>query len=143
MHTNPEEISAWIKNRHDGMTVVFTTYQSGRATAEASRLAGVKYDLAIMDEAHKTVGKRDSLFSHLLFDENLGARYRVFMTATERRYIGNSDQIASMSDPLLYGDTFELLTFKEALETEPPILSDYRIITIVVTRTEMPGTDSG
>ena len=42
-----------------------------------------------------------------------------------------------MDDPVTYGDTFELLSFKEALESDPPILSDYKIITILVTRFEI------
>ncbi len=89
-----------------------------------------------MDEAHKTVGKRGSLFAHLLFEKNIKIRKRVFMTATERLYRGKSDEIASMDDFELYGDTFELLSFKEALECDPPILSDYRIVTLFVTRDE-------
>ena len=42
------------------------------------------------------------------------------MTATERRYRGASDEIASMDNPDLYGDTFELLSFSKALDTDPP-----------------------
>ena len=117
--------------------MVFTTYQSGPATAEAARRAGTVFDVAILDEAHKTTGKKESLFSHLLHDENIEIKKRIFMTATERRYLGKSDEIASMDDPDLYGETFELLTFKEALECKPPILSDYKIVTILVTRSEI------
>ena len=36
------------------------------------------------------------------------------MTATERHYKGESDDIVSMSDPNLYGETFEMLSFKRA-----------------------------
>ena len=59
------------------------------------------------------------------------------MTATERLYRGHSDEIASMDDTDLYGDTFEMLSFKEALECDPPILSDYRIVTLFVSRKEI------
>ena len=52
----------------------------------------VRFDLGIMDEAHKTVGAKDKLFSHLLHDKNLPIRRRIFMTATERRYQGESDR---------------------------------------------------
>lgn len=37
-----------------------------------------------------------------------------------------------MDDPGLYGETFELLTFKAAIAATPPILCDYRILTIGV-----------
>ena len=80
------------------------------------------FDLGIMDEAHKTTGKKDSPFSHLLHDKNIRIKRRIFMTATERRYRGRSEQIASMDDPQLYGETFEMLSFKKALESKPPIL---------------------
>ncbi len=137
IHTDPDEIAQWLKKRRAGLTVVMTTYQSGKAISEATRKAGRVFDLGIMDEAHKTVGKKNSLFNHLLHDENIRIRQRVFMTATERRYLGRSDQIACMTDMNLYGDTFDLLSFKEALDREPPILSDYKIVTIGVTRSEV------
>jgi superfamily II DNA or RNA helicase len=137
IHTNPDEIAEWLKNQQNEITVVFTTYQSGEATAAASRKAKVIFDLGIMDEAHKTTGKSDSLYSHLLFDENIEISKRIFMTATERRYQGNSDEIVSMDNFSLYGDTFEFLSFKEALKFKPPILSDYKVVTIFVSRSDV------
>jgi len=137
VHTDPDEISEWLAREKDGLTVVLSTYQSGKVIAAASRNAGIAFDVGIMDEAHKTVGKVDSLFSHLLFDENISINRRIFMTATERHYRGRSDQILSMDDPEVYGDTFEMLSFKEAIEYEPPILCDYRIVTIMVSQAEI------
>jgi superfamily II DNA or RNA helicase len=131
-NTDPEIIAKWLRKRSTGLKVVFTTYQSGKVLAEASRSSGRVFDLGIMDEAHKTVGDRDKTFAHLLSDENIKIRNRVFMTATERRYSGNRDEIISMDNPEVYGDTFELLTFKEALEQDPPILSDYKILTMLI-----------
>jgi len=135
--TDPDDIAAWLKRKHHGLTVVFTTYQSGEALAKAARSVRFRFDLGIMDEAHKTVGDRDKLFSHLLHDANLPIRRRIFMTATERRYAGQSDTVLSMDDPAIYGETFHLLSFKRALEYDPPILSDYKIISIAVSRDEV------
>jgi superfamily II DNA or RNA helicase len=135
--TNPKEIAAWLKRKHRGLTVVFTTYQSGEALAKAARAAKFTFDLGIMDEAHKTVGDGEKLFSHLLHDKNLPIRRRLFMTATERRYKGQSDTVLSMDDPATYGETFHLLSFKRAMEYDPPILSDYKIISIAVSREEV------
>jgi predicted helicase len=42
-----------------------------------------------------------------------------------------------MDDAAVYGDTFHLLSFKRALEEKPAILSDYRIVTILVSREEV------
>ena len=135
--TDPDDIAARLKRKHDGLTVVFTTYQSGEALAKAARSARFRFDLGIMDKAHKTVGATDKLFSHLLHDANLPIRRRIFMTATERRYAGQSDTVLSMDDPATYGETFHLLSFKRALEYVPPILSDYKIISMFVSRKEV------
>ena len=138
--TSPDEIAGWLKKEHKGITVVFTTYQSGQVLATAARKAKYAFDLGIMDEAHKTVGDGDKLFSHLIHDHNIEIRRRVFMTATERRFSGSSDKILSMDDPEVYGETFHLLTFKKAMEIvegERPILCDYNVITIGVSRQEV------
>jgi superfamily II DNA or RNA helicase len=135
--TDPNEIASWLQRKKPGLTVVFTTYQSGEALGQAARQTKFSFDLGIMDEAHKTVGDGDKLFSHLLHDKNLSIRRRIFMTATERRYRGKGDTILSMDNSAIYGDTFHLLSFKRALEEKPPILCDYRIVTILVSRDEV------
>jgi superfamily II DNA or RNA helicase len=135
--TDPKGIASWLKKKKPGLTVVFTTYQSGEALGKAARRAKFSFDLGVMDEAHKTVGDGDKLFSHLLHDKNLPIRRRIFMTATERRYRGKGDKILSMDNAAIYGDTFHLLSFKKALEQKPAILSDYRILTILVSRDEV------
>ncbi len=135
--TDPKEIAAWLKKKSNGLQVVFTTYQSGQALSAAARKAKFRFDLGIMDEAHKTVGDGEKLFSLLLHDRNLPVDRRVFMTATERRYQGKGEKILSMDDPAIYGETFHLLSFKAALEQKPPILCDYRIVTIMVSREEV------
>jgi len=135
--TDPKVIASWLRKRHSGRVVVFTTYQSGKAIAEATRLARRNFDLGIMDEAHKTVGKKDKTFAHLLFDENIKISKRIFMTATERRYTGIQDTIVSMDDYDVYGETFEFLSFKDALDEDPPILSDYKIVTVMVGNDEI------
>lgn len=135
--TDIDYISNWLQNPEHDTTIVFTTYQSGKIISEASSKANITYDFGIMDEAHKTVGLKDSLFSHLVFNENIAINKRLFMTATERRYKGDSDVVTSMDDMDIYGDDFEVLTFKEALESEPPILCDYKIIAMMVTKKEV------
>jgi len=135
--TDIDYISNWLQNIKHNITIIFTTYQSGKVITEASQKANITYDLGIMDEAHKTVGLKDSLFSHLLFEKNISISKQLFMTATERRYKGTSDEIASMDNIELYGEDFEVLTFKEALESNPPILCDYKIIAMMVTKKEI------
>jgi len=135
--TDPALIAGKLQQMRAPVQIVLTTYHSSPAFAASAQLAGWACDLAILDEAHKTTGHRDSSFSHLLFDRHLEIPRRIFMTATERRYIGKSDEVVSMDDPDLYGETFELLTFKQAIEADPPILSDYQVHTISVTDEEI------
>lgn len=135
--TSTDKIADWLKAKHKGLTVVFTTYQSGNVLATAARKAKFVFDLGIMDEAHKTVGDEDKQFSILLHDHNVEISKRVFMTATERRYKGSSDKVLSMDNMEVYGDTFHQLSFKQAMECQPPILCDYNIITIGVSRQEI------
>jgi len=136
-YTSTDKISDWLRTKHKGLTVVFTTYQSGDVLATAARKAKFTFDLGIMDEAHKTVGDSDKQFSILLHDHNIEIGQRIFMTATERRYKGSSDKVLSMDNLEVYGDTFHQLSFKQAMECQPPILCDYNVITIGVSRQEI------
>lgn len=133
--TDKKVIVDWLLKNKNKKTIIFTTYQSGKTIAEASRTANFKFDLGILDEAHKTVGAKDKLFSYLLFDKNISIARRIFMTATERRYAGSSDTILSMDDVEMYGDTFATMSFKEAIEIG--ILSDYKIITLFISDEEV------
>ena len=59
------------------------------------------------------------------------------MTATQRILKGAEDRVDDMSNVDVYGDEFDYLSFKEALERDPPLLSDYKIVTMVVTKKEI------
>lgn len=133
--TDTKYIAQWLKDNTNKKVIIFTTYQSGKTIAEACKMAKHQFELGIMDEAHKTVGNKDKLFSHLLFDENVKIEKRVFMTATERRFAGSSDLVLSMDDVYVYGETFTQMSFKEAIEIG--ILSDYRIITLFISNKEV------
>jgi predicted helicase len=135
--TNIDAISEFLTEKSVHLKNIFTTYQSGRVLADAARDAGVVFDLGIMDEAHKTVGRKDKTFAHLLSDENVKIDKRIFMTATERQFVGLSDDIVSMDDTDVYGETFELLTFKDAIEADDPIICDYKFVTIEIRENEI------
>lgn len=139
--TDPAELEKHLQAAADarpGLLVVLSTYQSSPVLAQAARAAGTAFDLCVCDEAHKTTGAASSYYAHLLHDENLPLPRRLFMTATERRFASSrSDDIVSMDDPDLYGETVDLLTFKAAIAAEPPILCDYRLLTIGVRESEV------
>ena len=138
--TDPAKLADHLRTAQarPGLLVVLTTYQSSPVLATATRDAGTAFDFAVFDEAHKTTGKSSSYYAHLLHDENLPLPRRLFMTATERRFASNrSDDIVSMDDPALYGETIDLLTFKAAIAASDPILCDYRLLTIGVRESEV------
>jgi predicted helicase len=124
VHTEPKEIEQWLQAKRAGGTIVFCTYQSGKALAQAAHEAKFSFDLAILDEAHKTVGRQGNLFGFLLNDKNLKIKKRIFMTATERRYLGNSDDIASMDNPNLYKER----VYKERVRS---LVVSWRLIKVV------------
>jgi predicted helicase len=133
--TDPIEIRNWLTQPKKQQQIVFTTYQSGRLVADISKQEGIAFDLAILDEAHKTVGSTGKRFSYLLFDQNIEIHKRIFMTATERFYTGTKDDIVSMDDPDVYGEVFTQMTFKEAIDQQ--LLTDYKVITIDVAKKEI------
>ncbi len=133
--TDPRVIRNFLRKKTSKIKIVFTTYQSGKATAIGSK--GFNYDLGIMDEAHKTVGSGSKPMAHLLHQKNIKIKKRLFMTATERLFKGDKDEYMSMDDPRDYGNLIYELSFKEAINSKPPIISDYKIITFGITNPEI------
>lgn len=108
-----------------GQRVVFCTYQS------ASLLAGFKFDFAIFDEAHKTAGRLDKSFGFALDNKNIAIKKRLFLTATPRVVrlpvdTEETEDVASMDDPQVYGNRLYSLPFRTAVEEK--IICGYRLI---------------
>jgi predicted helicase len=133
--TDKDEIRKFLKTKSKNIKVIFTTYQSGKVTAQGSK--GFTYDLGIMDEAHKTVGHQDKPMAHLLHQKNIRIKHRLFMTATERLFRANKEEYLSMDDESDYGKIIYELTFKDAINSKPPIISDYKIITFGISEPEI------
>jgi superfamily II DNA or RNA helicase len=129
-HTDTTEIAALLRARSSGPRIVFTTYQSSDKLAAAARKICFNFDLAILDEAHKTVGVHSKRFATLLSDKKINIRHRVFMTATERIFRGDRNDVLSMDSEKHYGKRFFHLSFKEAIKQR--IITDYKILTMTV-----------
>src|SRR5262249_9632350 len=86
--------------------------------------------LAILDEAHKTVGAHSKRFATLLSDKKINIRRRIFMTATERVFRGDRNDVLSMDSEKDYGKRFFHLSFKEAITQH--IITDYKVLTVTV-----------
>jgi predicted helicase len=136
--TTDSNLLARFLNNSDGkLKVVITTYQSSDVVCHAANENEFSFDLGVFDEAHKTVGHRTRKFSLMLNDKNLSISKRVFMTATERQFKGDSIDMLSMDDQSIYGEVVHQLSFREALEQIPPILSDYKVVTVAVSNEEI------
>ena len=156
--TNPQSVAAQLKKYrgHDGLVVVFSTYQSIDAVSAAQQeiLAetGGKYgvfDFIICDEAHRTTGvklsdKDESNFTKIHSNDNVQGKKRLYMTATPRLY-GESAKIkasekdcilCSMDDKALYGEEFYRVNFSYAVQNG--LLTDYKVLVLTVGEDDVP-----
>jgi predicted helicase len=69
-------------------------------------------------------------FATLLSDKKIKIRCRLFMTATERIFLGEREDVLSMDNEKNYGPRFFQLSFKEAIKQG--IIADYKILTMTV-----------
>jgi predicted helicase len=134
-----------VKNT-DGLTVIFSTYQSIQVVIDAQRKGLGEFDLCICDEAHRTTGVRDlgeskedqSAFTKVHDANTLKADKRLYMTATPRVYGTQAKkkaheenyEVSSMDDVATYGEEFYRLSFGQAVEKG--LLSDYRVLVLTV-----------
>lgn len=128
---------------HAEMTVVFSTYQSIEVVAAMQAITGLRFDLIVCDEAHRTAGVAsvagdDSAFALVHDDAFVPAAKRLYMTATPRLFkpvaadaAREADAVlASMDDPEFFGEEFHRLGFGEAVERG--LLADYRVLILTV-----------
>ena len=132
----------------EGMTVVFSTYQSIDAVAEAQRSGLPDFDLIICDEAHRTTGAtltgtEESHFVKVHRNDVIAGTKRLYMTATPRLFNDNTKDAArekdavlcSMDDEELYGPVFHRIGFGEAVTRK--LLSDYKVLVLGVEQSQV------
>ena len=142
--------------KHDGLVVVFSTYQSIDAIAEAQQTLlkssdgqyGI-FDFIICDEAHRTTGVKvasqdESNFTKIHNNDYITGKRRLYMTATPRLY-GQSAKIkasekdcilCSMDDESLYGKEFYRVNFSYAVANG--LLTDYKVLVLTVNEKDVP-----
>lgn len=123
--TESDEIAAFLELNSNKKIIVIATYQSVDMVCLACKDSDFKFDFAIIDEAHRTVGNSDKTFSKILFDENLHIGKRLFLTATEKIYSGKKDEIIGMNNPKYYGETIFYYHLQEAIKEK--IVVDYNV----------------
>ncbi len=134
---------------HDGLLVVFSTYQSIDAVADAQKeiiniLGDIGiFDFIVCDEAHRTTGVKlagmdESAFTKIHDNTIIQAKKRLYMTATPRLYgdtakakaIEKDHVLCSMDDASLYGEEFYRVGFSYAVSHG--LLTDYKVLVLTV-----------
>lgn len=163
--TNPHAIARQLRGfrDHDGLVVVFSTYQSVDTVSEAQRLLlgqtegkyGV-FDYIICDEAHRTTGvkmssEEDKMFTKIHYEENVKGKKRLYMTGTPKIYkesLRNNAKITekdfvfcSMDDPATYGEEIAWVNFSYAVNHG--LLTDYKVLVLTVSDDDMTESTKG
>ncbi len=140
----------YLRGRQQGMTVVFSTYQSIEVVSKAQHKLLEetdgeygKFDLIICDEAHRTTGVTlkdddESAFVKVHDNDFLQADKRIYMTATPRLYTDamkdkakqNGAELCSMDNKSKYGDEIYRIGFGEAVDKK--LLTDYKVLILAV-----------
>lgn len=132
-----------IPDGFDGITVVFSTYQSIDVVAKAQAEGIPEFDLIVCDEAHRTTGvtlagEDESAFVRVHNQDYIKAKRRLYMTATPRIYadasVAKAEEagatLSDMNDVALYGEEFHRLGFGEAVSVGR--LTDYKVLVLAV-----------
>jgi len=141
--------------RNDGLTVVFSTYQSIGVIAQAQKELQKtqptfgEFDLIICDEAHRTTGvtlkgEDESNFTKVHNNDFIKAKKRLYMTATPRLYDETSTNraaqaeavLCSMDDVSMYGEEMYRIGFGEAVENK--LLTDYKVLILTLNEADVP-----
>lgn len=143
--TNADTIAARVKAFAGKcqLTVIFSTYQSIQAIADAQKKGLPEFDLITCDEAHRTTGVtlQDDDESHFVLVHNkdfIKAKKRLYMTATPKLFNDSTKtqaeekkaMLCSMDDESLYGQEFHRLGFGEAVGSG--LLTDYKVMVLAV-----------
>ncbi|MEO6833810.1 MAG: DEAD/DEAH box helicase family protein, partial [Chitinophagaceae bacterium] len=149
------QFAALDRKRNEGLTVVFSTYQSIEVIANAQKELQKRqpefgeFDLIICDEAHRTTGvsiagEDESAFTKVHSNEFIKAKKRLYMTATPRLYDADTKSkatqadavLCSMDDPKLYGEEMYRIGFGEAVSKD--LLTDYKVLILTLSENDVP-----
>lgn len=135
-----------IPDGFNGITVVFSTYQSIDVVAQAQGKGIPEFDLIVCDEAHRTTGvtlagEEESAFVRVHNQDYIKGKRRLYMTATPRIYADASRSkaeeagavLTDMDSPEFFGEEFHRLGFGEAVAMGR--LTDYKVLVLAVDET--------
>lgn len=131
------------------VNIFFSTYQSIDVISNLAKKCNITFDIAICDEAHRTIGSYKasgedlSNFVKIHKDSFVPCKKRLYMTATQKIYSTGAKQDAkdggyevySMDDESIYGPLFHYLSFGEAVSKG--LLTDYRLVVLTIRKQDV------
>lgn len=129
-------VSRFLSASTSKIRIVLCTYQSASVLAKGIP-HGFKFDIGVLDEAHKTAGHEEKSFAIPLEDRNVPIRKRLFLTATQRHCQARcSDDeelvtVNSMGSEESYGPVADRVSLSEAIKRG--LVCDYRTVISVIT----------
>lgn len=148
--TDVLKVTKEYKSKKYDINVFFSTYQSIDVISEVSKNCSIDFDIAVCDEAHRTIGtyqtgneEDKSNFLKIHDDKCVPCKKRLYMTATEKIYSLGAKQSAaeegytpySMDDKNIYGPEFHRLSFGDAVSKQ--LLTDYKIVVLTVNKNDI------
>ena len=127
--------------RRDTNQVIFSTYQSSKLIVEAQKDSTLPmFDITFADESHRCAGDVKKVFGNVVDEEKIKSNNRIFMTATpinlsekqKEKALENDIETYSMDDENIFGEEIFRITFREAINNKPKLLTDYQVVVIGV-----------
>ncbi|MGW7282160.1 Helicase associated domain protein [Streptomyces sp. NPDC054844] len=141
--TDPAELAALVGQSSPSPVTVYATYASLPAVIAAHRDHRLPtWDLAVVDEAHRTAGRLGKAWAAVHHDDQVPAARRLYLTATPRIWDPDDasagdgpETVASMDDENLFGPVAYHLNLSDAIDLG--LLADYQILVPVVTDADL------
>lgn len=147
--TDIQRIQKEYTSKRCGVNIFFSTYQSIDVISSLAKTCKITFDIAICDEAHRTIGSYktsgEDLSNFVKIHKNsfVPCKKRLYMTATQKIYSTGAKQDAkdggyevySMDDESIYGPLFHYLSFGEAVSKG--LLTDYRLVVLTIRKKDV------
>lgn len=135
-----DSILKFLLDNANNKSIIISTYQSAHKLNLICCDNRIDIDLCIFDEAHKMSGLIDKKFNSFLDNDHTIVWNRLFMTATERIYIGKLTDddilsVVSMDNEEYFGK--RVFEYDTAQAIEDGILTDYCILSLVCTNEDV------
>jgi superfamily II DNA or RNA helicase len=136
--TNPDEIRKFVRaSKKDknpkSIYIIFACYGSTETVLKGCKGYALNYGL--FDEAQNVVGHVSRRNTQYLFNKYIKMDYRCFVTATQKVYNGERDEIVAMNNEKLFGKELAFASFKDAIEYGN--IKDYRVVVPSLTGKEL------